>query len=163
MIRRAEAQGVHRRDRPRAHGEDVAQNAADAGRRTLIRFDVGGWLWLSILKTTQSPSPISTTPAFSPGPWMTTGPVVGSVRSHFLNSVGTVLVPHRREDAEFGEGRLAADQIEDALVFVGLQPVRLDQLVIGDFHGVRDRHIGGRHPFQVAGPLAHDFTGIHRV
>jgi hypothetical protein len=42
MIRRAEAQGVHRRDRPRAHGEDVAQNAADAGRRTLIGFDVGG-------------------------------------------------------------------------------------------------------------------------
>jgi hypothetical protein len=39
-----------------------------------------------------------------------------------------VLVPHRRKDAEFGEGRLAADQVEDALVFVGLQPVRLDQL-----------------------------------
>src|SRR6516164_5543809 len=40
-----------------------------------------GWLWLSILKTTASPSPMSTTPAFSPGPWMTRGPVVGSVRS----------------------------------------------------------------------------------
>ena len=37
-----------------------------------------GWLWLSILKTAASPSPISTTPAFSPGPWITQGAVVGS-------------------------------------------------------------------------------------
>src|SRR5437016_1721728 len=40
-----------------------------------------GWLWLSILKTTASPSPISTTPAFSPGPQITRGPVVGRVFS----------------------------------------------------------------------------------
>ena len=39
-----------------------------------------GWLWDSILKTTAWPSPMSTTPAFSPGPWMTRGPVVGSSR-----------------------------------------------------------------------------------
>src|SRR5882724_13324489 len=38
-----------------------------------------GWLWLSILKTTASPSPISMTPAFSPGPWITWGPAVGKV------------------------------------------------------------------------------------
>src|SRR5262249_19946774 len=41
-----------------------------------------GWLWLSILKTTASPSPMSTTPAFSPGPWITWAPLVGSVLSH---------------------------------------------------------------------------------
>src|SRR5690606_27436744 len=29
----------------------------------------------------------STTPAFSPGPWMTRGPVVGSVRSHFFDDL----------------------------------------------------------------------------
>src|SRR5262249_51113861 len=39
-----------------------------------------GWLWLSILNTTASPSPISMTPAFSPGPWITHGAFVGSVR-----------------------------------------------------------------------------------
>ena len=39
-----------------------------------------GWLWLSILNTQASPPPISITPAFSPGPWMTQRPVVGSVR-----------------------------------------------------------------------------------
>ena len=37
-----------------------------------------GWLWLSILKIAASPSPISTTPAFSPGPWMTHGALVGN-------------------------------------------------------------------------------------
>src|SRR4051794_12672588 len=36
-----------------------------------------GWLCDSILKTAAKPSPISTTPAFSPGPWITRGPVVG--------------------------------------------------------------------------------------
>src|SRR6185369_15219 len=36
-----------------------------------------GWLWLSILKTTAWPSPMSITPAFSPGPWITQGALVG--------------------------------------------------------------------------------------
>src|SRR5215471_6118975 len=39
-----------------------------------------GWLWLSILNTQASPSPMSMTPAFSPGPWITQGALVGSVR-----------------------------------------------------------------------------------
>src|SRR5947209_7905957 len=39
-----------------------------------------GWLWLSILKTQACPSPISTTPAFSPGPWITHGALVGRLR-----------------------------------------------------------------------------------
>ena len=37
-----------------------------------------GWLWLSILSATAMPSPTSTTPAFSPGPWSTRSPVVGN-------------------------------------------------------------------------------------
>src|SRR6476661_9729288 len=39
-----------------------------------------GWLWLSILNTTAWPSPMSMTPAFSPGPWITHGALVGSPR-----------------------------------------------------------------------------------
>src|SRR6266540_3863121 len=39
-----------------------------------------GWLWLSTLKATASPSPRSTTPAFSPGPWRTRGDEVGKRR-----------------------------------------------------------------------------------
>src|SRR3979409_392277 len=39
-----------------------------------------GWLWLSILNTTACPSPMSITPAFSPGPWITHGALVGNPR-----------------------------------------------------------------------------------
>ena len=39
-----------------------------------------GWLWLSILKARARPSPRSTMPAFSPGPWSTCGAWVGSPR-----------------------------------------------------------------------------------
>ena len=46
-----------------------------------------GWLWLSILKTTASPSPISTTPAFSPGPQITRGPMVGNVFSQIFDDL----------------------------------------------------------------------------
>ena len=38
-VERAEAQRVEQRNRPRAHREDVADDAADAGRRALIRLD----------------------------------------------------------------------------------------------------------------------------
>ena len=38
-VRLAEAQAVEQRDRPSAHGDDVAQDAADAGRRSLERLD----------------------------------------------------------------------------------------------------------------------------
>src|SRR5439155_13654136 len=46
-----------------------------------------GWLWLSILNTTASPSPISTTPAFSPGPQITRGPAVGNVLSQIFDDL----------------------------------------------------------------------------
>ncbi len=42
IVKRAEAQRIHHRDGPRAHGEDVAQDAADAGGRALKRLDVTG-------------------------------------------------------------------------------------------------------------------------
>jgi hypothetical protein len=37
-----------------------------------------GWLWDSTLKTAASPSPMSMTPAFSPGPTSTRSPADGS-------------------------------------------------------------------------------------
>ena len=39
VVERAEAQRVHQRDRPRAHREDVADDAADAGGRALVGLD----------------------------------------------------------------------------------------------------------------------------
>ena len=42
IVERAEAERIHHRDGPRAHGEDVAQDAADAGGRALERLDEAG-------------------------------------------------------------------------------------------------------------------------
>ena len=39
VVERPEAQRVHHGDGPGAHGEDVAQDAADAGGRALVRLD----------------------------------------------------------------------------------------------------------------------------
>ena len=41
MIGCAEAQGIHVGDGARAHREDVAHDAADAGGGALIRLDIG--------------------------------------------------------------------------------------------------------------------------
>jgi len=46
-----------------------------------------GWLWLSILKMQACPSPISTTPAFSPGPQITRGPVTGNFDRCFFDDL----------------------------------------------------------------------------
>ena len=41
VVERTEAQRVHQRDRTRAHREDVADDAADAGGRALVGLDRG--------------------------------------------------------------------------------------------------------------------------
>src|SRR3982074_785357 len=47
-----------------------------------------------------------------------------------------MLVPHRRENPEFSETRHPADQLENAVVFVGLEAVAGDQFG-GDFNLIR--------------------------
>ena len=42
IVQAAEAQRIHHRDGARAHGEDVAQDAADAGGRALEGLDEAG-------------------------------------------------------------------------------------------------------------------------
>jgi hypothetical protein len=41
-----------------------------------------------------------------------------------------MLVPHRRDDAEFGEGRGPADQRDEPRVFVGFQAMRDSELFV---------------------------------
>jgi hypothetical protein len=80
----AEAQRVEDRDRPRADREDVAQDAADAGRGALERLDRARVLCDSTLNAHASPPPSETAPAFSPGPITTRPPSTGSERSSRL-------------------------------------------------------------------------------
>ena len=60
---------------------------------------------------------MSTAPAFSPGPCTTRAPFGGQrLQMHARALVAAVLGPHDREDAELGEIRLAADELDDAVV-----------------------------------------------
>ncbi len=140
MVRRAEAQRVHRRDRPRAHGEDVAQDAADAGRRTLVGLDVGGMVVALHLEDDALAVADIDDAGILARPLDDARPGGRQRAQPFLRGfVRAVLVPHRREDAELGKGRLAADQVEDPLVFVGLQAVRGNEFR-GDRHGIGNGH-----------------------
>ena len=133
MLRRAERQRIEAGDRPRAHGEDVAQNAADAGGRALIGLDEARMVVALHLEHDGLPvadiddARILARPHQHP---RRLGRQPAQMDARRL--VGTVLVPHRREDAEFGEARLAPDQLEDPLVFVRLETVAGDQFG-GDF------------------------------
>jgi hypothetical protein len=75
MIRRAEAQRVHRRDGPRAHGEDIAQDAADAGGRALVGLDVGGVVVALHLEDDAIAVADIDDAGVLAGPWITRGPV----------------------------------------------------------------------------------------
>ena len=82
------------------------------------------------------------TPAFSPGPWITHGPLVGSVRRWTLEDLYEQCSFHMAEkmpsSVSVGSRPM---QIEDALVLVGLEAVLGDQFG-GDVGFVRDHSSG---------------------
>ena len=127
---RAEAQRIHHRDRPRAHGENVAQDAAHAGGRALKRLDER-WMIVRFDLEGAGPAvadvddarvlarPLHHQPAARRQP----------LQMHARGFVGAVLAPHHAEDAQFGDGGLAsAQQLFDLLVFVGREAVLPDDL-----------------------------------
>ena len=140
----AEAQQGEAGDRPRAHRENVAQNAADAGRRALIRLDkrrVVVALHLEDAGVAVADVDHSGVFAGPPDhPWRRGRQFAQMQPRRFI---GTMFVPHRRENPEFGETGDAADQREDALVFVRLEPVGGDERV-GYFRFVKGQNVAPR-------------------
>ena len=63
----ARAEPVQESDRPRAHSVASRRIPPTPVQRPGTARPPEGWLWLSTLKQTASPSPRSSTPAFSPG------------------------------------------------------------------------------------------------
>ena len=128
VIGAPEGQRVHRRDRARAHGEDVTQDAAHAGRRALMGFDIAGMVVALHLEDHRlTVADIDHARVLS-GTADHLGAIDGQGTQPFLGRlVGTVLVPHGAEDAQFGEGRFAPDDLQDAGILVRLQPVGRDQ------------------------------------
>ena len=109
--RRPEAQRIQHRDRPRAHGEDVAQDAADAGGRALERLDEAGM----IVRFDLERDGIAVADIDDAGVFARALQHVLALGRQLLQMnaralVGAVLAPHHAENAEFGVGGLAAQQ-----------------------------------------------------
>ena len=125
----AESQRVEQRDRPRAHGEDVADDAADAGRRALIRLDERGVIVRLDLEDRGEPLADIDGARILAGPLQHLRPLGRQrLQVHARALVAAVLRPHHGKDAELGQVRLAAEELHDAIVFVALQPVPFEKL-----------------------------------
>ena len=161
-VERAEAQRVQQRDRPRAHREDVADDAADAGRRALIRFDERRVIVRFDLEDRGEPvadvdrAGVLARPLQHLRPFGRQRPQV-----HARALVAAVLGPHHREDAELGQVRLAPEEGDDALVLVRLEAVAFENLGVdhdaGDPVERRIRGVAGlrRRPPPPAAPRRH--------
>ena len=143
VVHFAEAQRVHRRNRPRPHGEDVAQDAAHAGRGPLVGLDVRRVVVALHLEHQRLAVADIDDAGVLARPADHLRPLGRQGAQPFLGGfVRAMLVPHRREDAELGEVRRPVQDPEDVGVFVGLDAVGGDQ-VFGDVrlcHGVP--HLG---------------------
>jgi hypothetical protein len=114
----AEAERIHHGDGPRAHREDVAQDSADAGGRALERLDVAGVVVRFDLERDHP----AAADADDAGVFARSLHDVFAVGGQLLQMdaralVGAVLAPHHAENAEFGVAGLAAEQVDDLLVF----------------------------------------------
>lgn len=134
----AEAERIHREHRAGTHGEDVANDAADACGRALEWFD-GARVVVALHFECDGPSVADVDDA---------GIFLARLHEHagagdgeFFQLelrifVGAMLTPHDGENAEFGEVRLASEDGFDAFVFVGRNAV------FGDDFGCDGGHIG---------------------
>jgi hypothetical protein len=135
MVGPAEAQRIQVRDGPGAHGEDVAQNPADPGRRALIRLDIGRVVVALHLEDRG----VAVADVDHPGILARALDHPRRGRRQLLQMdparfVRAMLRPHDREDAELDQVRLAPERLYDALIFF------VGQAVFGD-HGGGD--LGG--------------------
>ena len=127
-VERAEAQRVHHGDRPGAHREDVADDAADAGRGALVGLDVRR----VVVGLDLERDGVALADVDDAGVLADAGQHLadrGLLRDlgellevHLRALVGAVLAPHHGVHRELGAGRPAAEDLADLGVLVGLQP-----------------------------------------
>ena len=153
-VERAEAQRIQQRDRPRAHREDVADDAADAGGRALIRLDERRVVVRFDLEDGGQPV------ADVHGAGVLAGPLQHAralgrqrLQVHARALVAAVLGPHHREDAELGERRLAARAAATMRSYSSrCQAVPLEESGSMDIGSVADPSLRCRAPSSVRGP-----------
>ena len=138
VLRRAERERIEAGNGPRAHREHVAQNAADARGRALIGLDVARVvvaLHLEDHRLAVADVDDAGVLARALDHPRRLGRQAAQMDARRL--VRAMLVPHRRENPEFGETRHPPDQLEDALILVGFQAMAGDEFGgdLGLVHG----------------------------
>ena len=135
---RAEAQRVEQRDRPRAHREDVAHDAADAGRGALVRLD--GRRVVVGFDLERDAEPVADVDDAGVLLADLRQDVLALGREHLEERaavlVAAVLGPERAEHAELDLVRLAVEQIDDAVVLLARERELVEGALVG-WHGVR--------------------------
>jgi hypothetical protein len=123
VVERPEPQRVHQGDRPGAHGEDVAQDAARAGRRTLVGLDVGGVVVaLDADGRRDAVTDVHDARRSRPGP--TSTPRLGreSLQVDARRLVRAVLGPHHRVHRQLEVVRAPSEDRHDVVELVVGQP-----------------------------------------
>ncbi|CDZ90877.1 hypothetical protein RHRU231_760036 [Rhodococcus ruber] len=138
-VRGAEAQLVHDRDRTGTHRHDVADDAADTGRGTLVRLDVGRMVVGLDLEGDRpavadvDDAGVLTDAREHRGPHLVGGGLPEVPQVHLGGLVGAVLGPHHRVHGQLGIRGTTAQDLPDAGVLVVLQSQLTEGL--GDFGG----------------------------
>ena len=124
-IGRSETQGIHDRERPRAHRQDVAHDAAHAGRRTLVGLDVGRVVVaLDLEGDGPTVADIDDAGVLPDTDEQRVGfrlllPELPKV--NLAGLVRAVLAPHHRIHRQLATGGSAPEDVADPLVLIGLQ------------------------------------------
>ena len=130
-VERTEAQRVHHRDRARAHRQDVADDAADAGRGALVRLDVGRVVVrLDLEGDGPALADVDHAGVLAHADEQTASGSSGGFFAELAQVdlrglVGAVLAPHHRVDGQLGAGGAAAEDLADAGVLVVARPSSL--------------------------------------
>ncbi len=104
VLGRAEAERVEQRHRPRAHGEDVAQDAADPGRSTLVGLDVARVVVaLDLEHRGQAVTEVDHARVLARAADHLRPLGRQQLQPALRRLVGAVLAPHHREDAELDQ------------------------------------------------------------
>ena len=134
-VNRPKAQRIHHRQRPRAHGEDVAQNPAHAGGRALEGLDVAGVVVALDLEGA-GPAVAHVDDAGILARPLHDAIALGGqpLQMHAAGLVGAVFAPHHAVDAQFGERGHTPQRRLDAAVFI-----RGDAVLGQQLRGYRNR------------------------
>ena len=112
---------------PRAHREDVADDAADARGRALVRLDERRMVVRFDLEDRREPvADVNGAGVLARSLQHARAGRREIAEMHARALVAAVLGPHHRENSQLGEARLAAERLDDALVLLVVQSVPFD-------------------------------------